>query len=293
VKKKQRAGSDVTIKIGTDPFRSGKPFRAITSTGNSTLAMAHTHGGIELFALHAGECSLFLDGTIYPMLPGDISFTDATLPHWHFSNAGESFTRTLLYLRLDAVLNALPDAGDIRLYLPFIAVRSGAAPILRNQPTLGDHFKAIAALEQNQPPLWDVEAWAMIVRVLATLVQSLPQQLPETARHFDGRQLQTIVDAVVYLQNHFREEIGIAQMAERCSLSESRFAHLFSSLMGTSPVQFRNRLRIAWAVEQLLTTDDAVETVALDSGFMSLSQFRMLFSRIMGRSPAHFRRMAP
>ena len=52
--------------------------------------------------------------------------------------------------------------------------------------------------------------------------------------------------------------------------SESRFSHVFREIIGLSPIEYRDYLRIEHAKEYLLRTSWSIERVAEETGFASI-----------------------
>ncbi len=92
--------------------------------------------------------------------------------------------------------------------------------------------------------------------------------------------------ALKYIEEHLRERITVAELAHRCNLSPSRFAHIFTECTGKSPVRYINELRIERASKLLLFSRMNVSEVASYYGFESIHYFSRLFRRIAGHTPS-------
>ena len=98
-----------------------------------------------------------------------------------------------------------------------------------------------------------------------------------------------IKDAVTYLENNFAKDFSIDELARVCYLSPTSFRRQFFECMGTSPVDYRNSLRIRRAAELLkngkLTVSEAAERV----GINDVKYFGKLFRRYIGTTPRAFK----
>ena len=72
-------------------------------------------------------------------------------------------------------------------------------------------------------------------------------------------------------------------------LSPSRFTHLFSEQLGSSPLAYLEQVRINAAREQLLLTGRPVAEVAASVGYGDPVWFARCFRRRVGLSPRAFR----
>lgn len=98
------------------------------------------------------------------------------------------------------------------------------------------------------------------------------------------------VDGAVLIEKTYLENIPISELAEACHVSENTFRSLFRKKYKTSPVQYRNRLRIARARELLSEGSCTVAEAAWESGFDNIGYFSRLYKRTVGESPSETRR---
>ncbi|MFD8232476.1 helix-turn-helix domain-containing protein [Streptomyces sp. NPDC059696] len=81
----------------------------------------------------------------------------------------------------------------------------------------------------------------------------------------------------------------VQSLAESVALSPSRFAHLFSSRLGRSPMRALREARLRHAARLLEGTDLPVERVAAASGFASPFHFNRVFRARYGEPPGAYR----
>jgi AraC family transcriptional regulator, transcriptional activator FtrA len=78
-------------------------------------------------------------------------------------------------------------------------------------------------------------------------------------------------------------------LADHASQSPRTFARHFQTAVGTTPLRWLLRQRVAAAQRLLETTDRSVEEIAADCGFGSPASFRVHFSRQAGTTPSAYR----
>ena len=94
-----------------------------------------------------------------------------------------------------------------------------------------------------------------------------------------------IVKGVMLLRQTYLENLPIEVFAKESAVSVSSFRQLFNKQFGTSPLQYRNLLRIQRA-KQLLEYDNCtVAEAAYASGFESVSYFCRYYKKITGETP--------
>ena len=101
-----------------------------------------------------------------------------------------------------------------------------------------------------------------------------------------GRKSQ-LTDAMEYINNYYNENISVTEIAESLYISVSALEKSFKAVLGVSPTQYRNNVRIERA-KQFLAEGNTIEAVAAKTGFSDRYYFSKMFKRITGISPATF-----
>src|SRR3546814_9820032 len=73
-------------------------------------------------------------------------------------------------------------------------------------------------------------------------------------------------------------------------MSRSAFAKAFEEVMGTTPIEFVGRARLARAHELILATGDPIASIAESVGFASRSHFSSRFRERYGEDPTAYRK---
>lgn len=99
-----------------------------------------------------------------------------------------------------------------------------------------------------------------------------------------------IIPALRYINAHFSENISMEHLQEICHLSGTHFRRLFGSIMGCSPLEFIQNLRVSRACDLLLSSDLSILSISLTVGFDSVSSFNRQFAKIVGMPPSKWRK---
>lgn len=113
--------------------------------------------------------------------------------------------------------------------------------------------------------------------------------LYKTAVLYTGNSLDNrIREGVLYLENHYTEDITVERLAEICHISASAFRHRFTKSMGMPPVQYRNYLRMKKAKELLETGLYSVSQVCVKVNIADIYYFNRLFNKYYHTNPSSF-----
>lgn len=92
-----------------------------------------------------------------------------------------------------------------------------------------------------------------------------------------------------YIHETFTEEIDLDECARKYHLTKSHISRLFKQHLGTTFVQYRNRLRVEKAKELLERDDMPITQIAESVGFPNIHYFYRVFRKSTGKTPKAFR----
>jgi AraC family transcriptional regulator len=98
--------------------------------------------------------------------------------------------------------------------------------------------------------------------------------------------------AAELLRENLDGQIGLAELADECSLSISHFTRSFKRSFGTSAHRYLILQRIEQAKSLLSNSAFALSHVALQAGFSDQASFSRTFKAVVGIPPGHWRRRA-
>jgi len=120
----------------------------------------------------------------------------------------------------------------------------------------------------------------LLMEILNSLAaQSSPENAPDH-----------IINALQYLTEHVEENPSIAKLAELCNISEVYFRKQFKMYTGTTPVKYRNLLRLDRARSYLEYGEISIQEISDMLGYSTVSHFIKAFRERYGCSPLQYRK---
>jgi len=95
---------------------------------------------------------------------------------------------------------------------------------------------------------------------------------------------------IVYIQEHYMEEIRVADIAKCANISIRECNRCFQKNVGISPAKFLQDYRLRMAMHLLLETPGNITQIGEKSGFSSPSHFGKVFRDKFGCSPLQYRK---
>lgn len=132
------------------------------------------------------------------------------------------------------------------------------------------------------------------IRCSAYFLLLLAELIKQTeGKHFDGSvssvKQRHVRDIIMFINNNYRLQLTVQEIAMKNHVSVSRMMALFSELVGMSPIVYLNRFRVSAACELLRNTKDPIGEIAYAVGVDDRLYFSRLFRKYKGVSPREYR----
>jgi AraC family transcriptional regulator len=181
------------------------------------------------------------------------------------------------------VLVVQPDPARSDLFAPFASL-TDEVHVLRHGGVAADARRLLAELEfaDALTPLV-IDSLVLTMMTAASRVRFGPSHQrglpPWLAR------------AQEILHAQFRDRVQLTDIAGAVGVQPSHLAHAFRRHFRTTVGAYVRSLRLEWAVEQLVRTDEPLAQIALAAGYSDQSHFTRECRRVRGFSPAEHRRL--
>lgn len=94
-----------------------------------------------------------------------------------------------------------------------------------------------------------------------------------------------------YIHANIEQKITVSSMAEQAGLSISALERSLKSLLGLSPLQILQKIRLERAIELLKDSQEPIVSIAILCGYGDHSAFSRQFKQLTGLSPTEFRKL--
>jgi len=264
-----------------------KPFYIGSHKASAYIKNAHVHRCFELGLITSGEGFIYYDGKQWELNQDDLYFLDGTIPHSH---GGSNLCITVIHFTLSPFPSDIFDDEFLSLLIPFLMVPTITSPIMKAPVSLTSLFRKAYSHFSVSRTFHKMYAWCTFMEALVGFAELYCNQYGHRIATISNTKRKNLISAIQFIHTHAHEPLNLEEIAHHLALSPSRLSHVFSELMGISPIQYRNRIRLTNALERLVTTDTKISVIAHDVGFDGLAHFYRQFKRFTGTSPSLYRK---
>ncbi len=248
----------------------------------------HFHNYMEIGYNYYGKGQLIIEDRVYhygaePMF----SIIPANMPHNTMSDEGHVCSWEFLFIDIENfVRNEMSNERFDPEEVIRILNKRGTLKTKANHARLDRIIQSIIEECRNEG-LYYKETIKGYLRALVIELLRLDEER-EAARR-QGTQSEYLTLAIKYVQEHYAEDLHIADLAKQCGLSESHFRRVFEESMNMKPADFVNMVRVQNACNLILKGNLSMAEVGYRVGYTTSSTFDRNFSKITGKSPRQWK----
>lgn len=237
------------------------------------------HNRLELLRCHilvlitAGKVVYQLNRSELIASKGDLLFIPAGT-YRSARNADDELHQK--YAILFTVDSSLPD-------LPLLARKESFCRKIHSFQQMKERFQSLYRHSLEQKAYYEFIRIGILVELLGMTNRELDSpRLPK-------RKQQYVEQIEQYILEHVNQPVLLRTLAELVGRSPNYTAAIFKEVVGLTPLEYQNRLRISTAMDLLRTTRLTVEAIAEHLGYYDTSYFYKQFRKHTGKAPSEFR----
>ena len=256
---------------------SSKDYRVRAKTYEINSVDVHWHDFYEIELVLSGKGTHIVNNTEYEWKKGEMHFLRLT--DFHSIKLSEPASVHLIQIPScaipeDIVKEVSPISGNIVAYLP------------------EKDFEYISMLcKMLESKLSSDEIYNEIIvnDILRLVVDCLIDFMNLSWNVSDSSIENRISTIVMYMNEHFTEDLNLDKIAHRFYMSKSHLCYYFKNCMGTTVLKYIKDLRLAHAAKLIMTTQKKSIDICLECGYTSVSNFLRDFKKKYGVSPMTMR----
>lgn len=265
-------------------------FYMIHNKGNAEIENLHYHSYIEIIYILEGGSCVYVGDKEYSLLKGDMIIINSGIPH-ESKATGETTKELVVKFEPDTLYMSDGYANNFVYTMPVMFGIKNKDCIFRRREientyvpyALKNGAKECAKGEYG----FEFAMKAELLRVFLWIVRKWKSKgiiSEEFETHID-----VLKPALEYAQNEYANADSLTA-AKRCSLSYAYFSKLFKKTFSQSFSEYVNSIRINESKRLLISSDQTITQIAMNTGFSTTSYYISVFKKITGETPYKFKK---
>ncbi|MBP3889001.1 MAG: helix-turn-helix transcriptional regulator [Cellulosilyticum sp.] len=142
---------------------------------------------------------------------------------------------------------------------------------------------------ESNTPYSELILQGMLQRLLLTIIRS--HLILEDSAVILKSSCKQVVDALYYLDCHYKEDPSLEEVAAHVFLSPTYFSKLFKKQVGSTYSTYLNSLKLQHAQQLLIHSKLSIGIIAEEVGFVNSNYLCDVFKKHIGISPSKFRKL--
>ncbi len=269
--------------LETRDYGSDFPVSAFYAENNNFLA--HWHIDVEMVLVCQGSIRIGINKEARILNQGEMAVFRSTDIHYYDSRDLRS-TVIVLIFRPDLVGSPGGWPEPRQFVSPFLDRTSLAELTAPSREAIRGLFYEIFHELQAGQPFYRLYVGGKLAELCALILRHFPTVPAPAAQNGKMPDIRRIQNAIQYLENHYTEELSLADIAREARLSPYYFSRLFAKFTGIPFKEYLTRIRVAQAERMIQTNPKSMIEVAFECGFNSVRTFNRSFKAVKGYPPS-------
>lgn len=252
----------------------------------------HWHNTMELFYMESGYLEYNTPGGKFLFPEGSGGLVNANVLHMTKVCQKKKENIQLIHL-FDPVFISGEKGSQIekKYVMPLItAPHIEMIPLYPDNPKQAELLKYIrSSFELNENAVgYELKLCQMLSDIWLEFLDIEQERLKE--KIIEKKSNQQIKQMMVYIHEHYPEDLSVAALAETAFLSERGCYRVFQECLHMTPTEYMRNYRLQMAARKLMEGKETITEIGHSCGLGSGSYFGKVFKEYMGCTPLEYRK---
>lgn len=252
----------------------------------------HWHDELELIIITEGKVHVRIAGSEFLLSAGEGYFANSGILHAAdlLSGSGQQhamvFSPRIISFGNDLVWKTCVDPVLNNPHIPFVQL-SRTTSWHQELLTMAENAWQIGAYEKKDYPIHVRHLLSQCLALIASYAETIGKETTYTDKY--QRDELRIKKALLYIERNYGSAVTLEEIAASASVSTSTCLRLFSTIVGTTPVNYLMDYRLQKATEELQHQGKrTISEIAYLCGFADASYFNRCFRKKYGVTPTEY-----
>lgn len=260
----------------------------------------HFHNCLEIGICHSDSGIMEFYGKKVSFKEGDVTFVPRNVPHTTYSTKGTASRWSYIFLDIEEMLKSVLSSAWNNFTMSLDVLENYNYIFDReNYPNICQLVLHILRELEEKKPGYQLSVRGLVMALFIEMMRIeqfferggiTTDPLSRLEEKNDLKEDLPIAPALKFIDENYMQQFPMEQLADICHISPTHFRRVFHEVMGRSPLDHLNNVRIMKACSLLRSTEDSVLSISETVGFHSVSSFNRSFMKIMQCSPRDYRK---
>lgn len=249
----------------------------------------HWHDDVELIVIKSGQGIVNVDASSYEVVAGDIVIVRPGQIHSIYQKDGQVMEYENIIFKMKLLYSPASDACTIQFFETYFNLKYDMTAHIHQGITYGDELRRCVNCIDEYCRETPANYQIMVKSYLYQFFFICSKYQKKSVLSDMNKRLGKIKEAILYVEEHYKEEITVESVAKELGFSASHFMKIFKKNMHVTFITYLNDYRLNRASELLRTTDGTVVEIMAVVGFNNLSYFNRIFKEYYRMTPREYR----
>lgn len=242
----------------------------------------HWHSSLELLMVLDGKVTITVDGDTWTLKNEDVILINSNSIHEIHSETGAVMIAVQIKLSLFNQFQT-----DLTSFI--FDCNSATNPNYDRYANIRFAIASLIQANSYHSDGTDYMNYSLSYYLVAQLLEHFKSTASETLQK-QQKYMGRLTRIINYINEHYAENFSLSDLAAMENLSVPYLSQFFDKYMGVKFTQYYNNIKLTHAANDLISTRDSIETIAIRNGFTESHAFIRAFKKQYQMLPSAFRK---
>lgn len=243
----------------------------------------HWHSSIEILFILSGTVELIYDGKKYILKKDSVFVINSN--KMHSLSADSKNSAIMAQIEYDFIKNVYKDIDNIEFDCKYIENNN-----LPEFDIIRHILAKIVWIYNKGFDGYQLKINSLLFELVYILVNHFKVERNQKSIDLGSKHFDRLVRIMEYVKENFNNEISLSKVAEIEFLTPQYLSRFFEKHMGINFSTYVNKVRLEYAVNELINSDDSITDIAFNSGFPNVKSFISFFKSNYNETPNSYRK---
>ena len=244
----------------------------------------HWHSSIEILFVLSGTVEIIYDGKKYILKKDSIFVINSNKIHSLSADSNNSVI--MAQIEYDFIKNVYKDIDNIE----FDCIQIDKSNNLSEFDIIRHILAKIVWIYNKCFDGYQLKINSLLFELVYILVNNFKVEKSEKSINLGNKHFDRLVRIMDYVKENFNNDISLSKVAEIEFLTPQYLSRFFEKHMGINFSTYVSKVRLEYAVNELINSDDSITDIAFNSGFPNVKSFISFFKSNYHETPNSYRK---